>query len=71
MHRKGTDQNDERLDFFFTCRKYKGEIKNIEPQKCDDLTWFGIGASPTNIIPYIRNAIENTINQKTYSELHW
>lgn len=71
MHRKGTDQNDERLDFFFMCRKYKGKIKNIEPQKCDDLTWFDIGALPTNIIPYIQKAIKNAINQKTYSELHW
>ncbi len=71
MHRKSTDQNDERLDFFFMCRKYEEEIRNIEPEKCDDLNWFDIDALPTNIIPYIRKAIENAVNQKVYSELHW
>jgi|SRR3989338_1017654 len=71
MHRKSTEQNDERLDFFFTCRKYKGEIKNIEPEKCDDLNWFDIEVLPTNIISYIQKAIKNAINQKAYSELHW
>lgn len=71
MHRKGTDQNDERLDFFFTCQKYDGEVKNLEPQKCDDLRWFDLGKLPDNIIPYIKQAIVNTLKQKLYSELDW
>jgi 8-oxo-dGTP diphosphatase len=71
MHRKSTDQSDERLDFFFICKKFKGEIKNLEPQKCDDLSWFGMNKLPRNTIPYIRQAIKNTVSQKLYSELNW
>ena len=69
VHRKGTDQSDERLDFFFTCQTYSGEIKNLEPQKCDDLSWFQIGKLPDNIIPYIKQAIENAGSKKSYSEV--
>ena len=71
MHRKATDQSDERLDFFFTAQKFEGEIKNVEPNKCDDLSWFDIDALPNNIIPYIKQAIENVVNHKPYSELNW
>lgn len=71
MHRKGAEQSDERLDFFFTCQNYVGDIKNLEPQKCDDLNWFDVNNLPDNTIPYIKKAIENAENQKLYSELNW
>lgn len=72
MHRKETEKNDERLDLFFICRKWGGKIKNMEPHKCDKLEWFEIEKLPRNTIPYIRNAIENSIlDKKLYSELHW
>lgn len=71
MHRNGTDSSDERLDFFFTCDKYEGTVKNLEPQKCDDLSWHDVANLPDNVIPYIRTAIENSIDSKPYSELNW
>lgn len=71
MHRKKTNQNEERLDFFFTCCKYEGKIINIESDKCDELNWFDVDTLPTNIIPYIRQAIVNSTSGKLYSELNW
>jgi ADP-ribose pyrophosphatase YjhB (NUDIX family) len=66
MHRKAA--NDERIDFFMTTKSYFGEIKNTEPHKCDDLSWFELDNLPDNIIDYIKVAIENYQNSISYSE---
>ena len=71
MHRKGKDRSDERLDFFFICEKYEGEVKNIETNKCDNLRWFAVDDLPVNTIPYVNIAITNSFNKKQYSELNW
>ena len=69
MHRWCGDH--ERIDFFFTCKKYDGEIQNAEPDKCDDLHWFKISDLPDNTIPYIREAINCYVTGKQYSEFCW
>lgn len=76
MHRKSglseTSQNDERVDIFFIADSWKGEISNKEPHKCDDLSWFDINKLPDNIIPYVRQAVEEGLQQKVfYSEHGW
>ena len=68
MHRI---KDDERVDFFFEPKKWVGEIKNMEPNKCADLTWFDINNLPENTIPYIREAIENYKSGIFYSEFGW
>jgi ADP-ribose pyrophosphatase YjhB (NUDIX family) len=68
MHRKS---NDIRMDFFFTTEKAGLVPKNMEPNKCDDLSWFPINNLPTNTIPYIRTAIENYQKHIFYSEFGW
>lgn len=54
MHRKS---NDERIDFFLTVDRWSGEIRNMEPEKCDQLGWFPMDDLPPNVIPYVREAI--------------
>ena len=66
MHRK--TERDERIDFFMTAKSYSGEIQNIEPHKCDDLSWFKLSELPENIIDYVKIAIENYRDEVTYSE---
>jgi 8-oxo-dGTP diphosphatase len=65
MHRL---QNDERVDFFFTADKWEGEPKNMEPEKCDDLSWFPLDNLPDNIIPYIKQSLESQRDGIYYSE---
>ena len=68
MHRKA---EDERVSFFFKAERWIGEPRNLEPHKCGDLSWFHLGSLPTNVIPYIRQAIEETLRGKAYSEHGW
>jgi len=56
MHRLA---DDERIDFFLRASTWAGEIKNMEPHKCDELSWRPIDDLPDNIIPYVRTAIDN------------
>lgn len=57
-----------RISVFLTAKKWNGEIKNMEPEKCDDLSWFDSNNLPKNTIPYIKKAIENYENGVLYSE---
>jgi mutator protein MutT len=60
--------NDERLDFFFTTEKWKGEPRIMEADKCNDLSWFGLNNLPKNTIPYIKQAIDCILKNIIYSE---
>lgn len=68
MHRKA---NDERIDFFVAARNWKGEIRNCEPQKCDDLSWFPLDNLPENTIPYVRQAVENFQRGNWFDSYGW
>jgi 8-oxo-dGTP pyrophosphatase MutT (NUDIX family) len=72
MHRNsGTEENNERVDVFFIAEKWDGEIVNKEPHRCDDLSWFDLDALPSNIIPYVNQAIKGIKNKNYYSEHGW
>jgi 8-oxo-dGTP pyrophosphatase MutT (NUDIX family) len=68
MHRKS---NDERIDFFIQAKSWIGTPKIMEPNKCDDLSWFELGKLPDNVIPYVKQAIEHIRNNVLYSEHGW
>lgn len=69
MHRWCGDH--ERVDFFFTVERWTGDLKNMEPNKCDDLSWFPLDQLPSNIVPYIRAAIECYVKGEKYCEFGW
>lgn len=69
MHRR--EPNEERINFFFTTVRFLGEPKIMEPHKCDDMRWFNIDDLPLNIIPYIKQAIEDIRKGILYSEYGW
>jgi 8-oxo-dGTP diphosphatase len=69
MHRKCP--TEERIDFFIKAKKWKGEPKIMEHDKCDDLRWFDLTNLPVNTIPYIKQAIEKIMSNIFYSEHGW
>ncbi len=54
MHRTGGNglPIDERVDFFFACRRWSGDPTIIEPEKCAALQWYELDALPTPLVPH-------------------
>lgn len=55
MHRNAAD--GERVDFYFTCDKWLGDVINCEEHKCDELRWASLAALPENMIPEVRTVL--------------
>lgn len=63
------DKTDNRIDLFFKTEKWRGEIINIEPHKCDDLRWFSFNDLPQNITYHVKDAIESMQKNIFYNEI--
>lgn len=60
-----------RVGFYFVPKKFSGEIKNMELNKCDDLQFFPLNKLPPNTVPHVRAAIESYQAGKKYNEFDW
>jgi len=52
------DPIDERVDFFFTARAWRGEPRVVEPHKCAELRWFPLVALPDEVVPHERVVLD-------------
>lgn len=43
---------DERIDFFFTARSWRGHPRIVEPAKCAELRWCLLSALPDPVVPH-------------------
>ncbi len=43
---------DERIDFFFVARRWSGEPRVVEPEKCAELRWCPLDALPDPVVPH-------------------
>ena len=68
MHR---NEGDERVDFFVHVRQWQGEPLNTEPDKCDELRWVHGNELPDNIIPYVKQGIQNHRRGIVFEEFGW
>ncbi len=66
MHRNKGDE--EKIDFFVKVKQWEGEPVNTEPDKCDEIAWFSLENLPSNMVPYVRHAIECIQKGELYSE---
>jgi 8-oxo-dGTP diphosphatase len=46
------ERGDERVDFFFECRRWTGEPERREPHRAADLRWFDLAALPEPVVPH-------------------
>lgn len=58
----------EYIDFSIRADIWNGEPTNVEPNKCDDLSWHPLDNLPENTIPYIRFVFENIQKGIPFSE---
>lgn len=61
----------EQLDVFFKAETYEGVIKNMEPQKCDELKFYPLNSLPKTTSNFIKYAIECMRQNQFYSEFGW
>ena len=59
MHRKS---DYESIDYFLYANKFSGNVSIMEPNKCDELSFYELNKFPNNVIPYVKEAIENYRN---------
>ena len=77
MHRKSDDTllplsgTGERVDFFVQVKGWDSEPFNAEPNKCDELRWYDMDALPENTIPYVKQAIQNCLDDVPFQEFGW
>ena len=69
MH--GYDPGREAMDLFFMADRWSGEIRNMEPEKCGDLSFFPLNLLPDNTVPYVRDAIMSALKGVSYLEDGW
>jgi ADP-ribose pyrophosphatase YjhB (NUDIX family) len=69
MHRK--KETEERIDYFFFCEKWKGKIEIMEPNKCDELSWYSLDKLPKNMVDYVYEAIKNYKHRINFSIFGW
>ncbi|MFC4782924.1 NUDIX hydrolase [Nocardioides sp. MAHUQ-72] len=56
---RGGEPIDERIDFFFTARSWRGEPRVVEPEKCAELRWCPLGDLPDPVVPHERAVLES------------
>lgn len=66
-YRPKHDETGDRVDFFFTVDRWSGDVKNMEPHKCDDLIWVPVTEIVQPMTLHVRKAIES-MNKKLFFE---
>jgi 8-oxo-dGTP diphosphatase len=64
----GHRYNRSRIDLFFEATQWDGEIMNVEPDKCDDLSWYPLGKLPDTTIPFVRFVLDAVVRGLIYTE---
>ncbi|MGH7203813.1 MAG: NUDIX hydrolase [Candidatus Levyibacteriota bacterium] len=69
MHEKA--EGHERLNLGFEILNYKGEPRNMEPDKCDELRWASLDKLPENIVPSVKFLLEQIEANNPYSDYNF
>ena len=55
--------------FFLHADTWSGDMKNMEPHKCDDIRWLDLRSPPDNTVFYVKQAVENYLEGRWFSEV--
>lgn len=70
MHRSDRDDDQERLDFYFSIEQWVGEPYLAEPEKSDDLKWYTVSELPEHTLENVRRTL-SVYDTQLLSELNW
>jgi 8-oxo-dGTP pyrophosphatase MutT (NUDIX family) len=62
------DATGDRVDVFFHCCTWRGDVCNAEPDKCSEIAWHPIDDLPTHVIPYVAEVLRAITAGQVYSE---
>lgn len=65
MHRRTNRLN---MDIFFECAKWQGDIRNMEPEKCEKIAFFPLTSLPSPLVDYAAFALQAAEDTLFYSE---
>lgn len=69
IHFLHSKTNRLNMNIFFECTKWKGEIINKEPEKCEELKFFPLNKLPLNMQLYLKEVLREVAQGNHYSEL--
>lgn len=70
-HSYNQKNKQEIIQFYVICKRWSRKIKNNEPDKCADLSFFPLNALPKNMVPYVKDGIKKTMEGVKYYEYGW
>lgn len=63
--------SNERMAFFFEVKRWRGKIRNMEPEKHGEVRWFELNKLPRNMVPYAKFAIGCYKKGQIFSKYGW
>lgn len=70
-HIKSDINHSERIHVFFFCDSRAGSMVNNEDHRCVEWRWFPVNELPEHTIPFIKDAVQFSLNNVLYSEWGW
>jgi len=69
MHTKVMEK--DWLNLIFLTNEWQGEPKVCEPHKHSEVKWFKINKLPKKIVPYVKVALQDYLNNKNITIYGW
>ncbi len=66
-----TEIGNEYINFFMEVSAWSGEPSIMEPEKCNDVSWFSLARLPEKIMPMHKHVFEMIAAGVLYSEYGW
>jgi 8-oxo-dGTP diphosphatase len=64
-------EGHERMNLGFEVARYSGKLKNMEPNKCDELRWSLLTELPENTVEQVKEIFKNVSAGKVYSDYNF
>jgi 8-oxo-dGTP diphosphatase len=62
-NRLGNNKDGDRVDFYFLAKEWRGEVQNVEDQKCERWEWHALRDMPENLMSFLPEALQRLAKQ--------